>query len=134
MGRKTPNSFNLWKYVEKHWNGRCECTTKHKNNLSYSTNYIVPALIDFFFFLTMIEKRSKHRLIKEIFIFLLSIVLTKNWFVVSNCWEFPKRLLHFPLKIKVKIAKVLRNSFIKQIFLTETTSVSLFWGVIFSNW
>ena len=38
----------------------------------------------------MIEKRSKRRLKKEIFIFVKSIVLTKNWFVVSNFCEFPK--------------------------------------------
>ena len=35
-------------------------------------------------FLAMIEKRSKRRLKKEIFIIVKNIVLTKNWFVVSN--------------------------------------------------
>ena len=35
-------------------------------------------------FLAIIEKRSKPRLKKEIFIFVKSIVLIKNWFVVSN--------------------------------------------------
>ena len=60
---------------------RSECTAKHKNKASYNTDYIVPNLIDF---LAMIEKKSKRRLKKEIFIIVKNIVLTKNWFVVSN--------------------------------------------------
>ena len=60
---------------------RSECTIKQENKASYNTDYIVPHLIDF---LAMIEKRSKRRLEKEIFIFVKNIVLTKNWFVVSN--------------------------------------------------
>ena len=44
------------------------------------------------FFLTMIEKRSKRRWKKGISIFVKSIAVTKNWFVVSNFWEFPKHL------------------------------------------
>ena len=67
---------------------RSECTAKHKNKVSYNTGYIVPYLIDFF--LAKIEKRSKRRLKKEIFIFVKSTVLTKNWVVVSNFSEFPK--------------------------------------------
>ena len=35
-------------------------------------------------FLAMIEKLSKRRLKKEIFKFVKSIVLAKNWFVVSK--------------------------------------------------
>ena len=66
---------------------RSECPAKHENKASYKTDYIVPDLIDF---LPMIEKRSKRRLKKEIFIFVKNIVLTKNWFVVSKFWEFPK--------------------------------------------
>ena len=58
-----------------------ECTIKHENKASYNTDYIIPHLIDF---LAMIEKRSKRKLEKEIFIFVKNIVLTKNWFVVSN--------------------------------------------------
>ena len=58
-----------------------ECTAKHENKASFNTDYIVPDLIDF---LAVIEKRSKHRLKKEIFISVKNIVLTKNWFVVSN--------------------------------------------------
>ena len=61
---------------------RSECTAKYKNKASYNTDYIVPDLTEFF--LVMIEKRSKRRLKNEIFIFVKSIVLTKNWFVVSN--------------------------------------------------
>ena len=38
----------------------------------------------------MIEKRSKRRLKKEIFVIVKNIVLTKHWFVVSNFGEFPK--------------------------------------------
>ena len=60
---------------------RNECTIKHESKASYNTDYIVPDLIDF---LAIIEKRSKRRLEKEIFIFVKNIVLTKNWFVVSN--------------------------------------------------
>ena len=58
-----------------------ECTIKYENKASYNTDYIIPYLIDF---LAMIEKTSKRRLEKEIFIFVKNIVLTKNWFVVSN--------------------------------------------------
>ena len=52
----------------------CKCTTKHENKASYNTDYIFPDLIDFF----------DDRLKKEIFIIVNNIVLTKNWFVVSN--------------------------------------------------
>ena len=38
----------------------------------------------------MVEKRSKHRLKREIFIIVKKIALTKNWFGFSNFWEFPK--------------------------------------------
>ena len=38
----------------------------------------------------MIEKRSKRRLKKQIFIIVKNIVLTKSWFVVSNFLELPK--------------------------------------------
>ena len=60
---------------------RSECTIKHENKASYNTDYIVPDLIDF---LAMIEKRSKRRLEKEIFIFVKNIVLTKNWLLVIS--------------------------------------------------
>ena len=60
---------------------RSERTAKHKNKATYNTDCIVPDLIDFF---SIIEKESKRRLKKEIFIFVKSIVLTKNWFVLSN--------------------------------------------------
>ena len=40
--------------------------------------------------LMMIEKGSNRRLKKEIFIIVKNIILTKNWFVVSNFWGFPK--------------------------------------------
>ena len=52
-----------------------------KTRRATTQDYIVPDLIDFF---AMIEKRPKRRLEKEIFIFAKNIVLTKNWFVVSN--------------------------------------------------
>ena len=67
---------------------RSGCTAKHENKASYSTDYIVPDLVDFF--LAMIEKRSKRTLKKEMFLFVKNIVLTKNWFVVSNFLEFAK--------------------------------------------
>ena len=65
MGRKTPISFNLRKYVEKHCNGPSECTAKHENKASHNTDYIVPDLIDFFGddwkeIKTQIEKRNIH--------------------------------------------------------------------------
>ena len=88
MGRKTLISFNLWKYIEKHYTARNECTAKHKNKASYNTDFIYPDLIVFF---NYDWKAIKRRLKKEIFIFVKkSILLTKNWFVVSNFWEFPK--------------------------------------------
>ena len=48
MGRNTPTSFNLWKYVEKHATARSECTAKHKNKAMYNTDYVVADLIDIF--------------------------------------------------------------------------------------
>ena len=65
---------------------RSECTAKQENKASYNTDYIVPDLIDFFGddwkeIKTQTEKRN---------IIVKNIVLTKNWFVVSNFWEFPK--------------------------------------------
>ena len=38
----------------------------------------------------MIEKQSKRRFKKEILVLVKNIVLTKNWFFVSNFREFPK--------------------------------------------
>ena len=81
MGRKTPISFNLRKYVESIATARSECTAKQENQASYNTDYIFPDLIDS---LAMIEKRLKRRLKKEIFIIVKNIVLIKNWFVVNN--------------------------------------------------
>ena len=66
---------------------RSECTTKHENKASYNTDYIVPDLIDFF---GDDWKEIKTQTEKEIFIIVKNIVLTKNWFVVSNFWELPK--------------------------------------------
>ena len=60
---------------------RSEGTAKHENKASYNTDYTVLNLIDYF---GDIDKRSKHRLKKEIFIIVKNIILTKNWFVVSN--------------------------------------------------
>ena len=59
----------------------------------------------------MIEKRSKRRLEKEIFIIVKNIILTKNWFIFSNFWEFPKDHmekkfsghLYFLLKTTIKL-------------------------------
>ena len=34
--------------------------------------------------LAMIEKRSKSKLKKEIFVVVKNLALTKNWFVISN--------------------------------------------------
>ena len=84
-------------------------------------------------------KRDQNILKKEILIFVKNIVLTKNWFVVSNLCEFPKHdtgkwgsgHVYFLLKTKVKslISELftykVNNSLIKYIFCTETTSVSL---------
>ena len=65
---------------------RSECTGKQENKASYNTCYIVPDLIDFFGddwkeIETQTEKRN---------IIVKNIVLTKNWFVFGNFWEFPK--------------------------------------------
>ena len=47
---------------------RSECTAKHENKASYNTDYIVPDLIEFF--------GNEHRLKKEIFMIVKSIVYT----------------------------------------------------------
>ena len=60
---------------------RSECTVIQENKTSYNTDYIVSDLMDFF---GDTEERSKRRLKKEIFIIVKNIVVTKNWFVVSN--------------------------------------------------
>ena len=69
-----------------------ECTAKHENKANYNADYIGHHTL-FLIWLTslaMIEKSSKGRLKKEIIIILKNIILTKNWFVVSNLWELPK--------------------------------------------
>ena len=84
-----------------------ECSVKHENKPSCNTGYIVSDLI---YFLAMFGKRSKHRLKKEIFIFVKNIVLSKNCFVDSNFLEFPKHhtekycshYFYFLVKTKVK--------------------------------
>ena len=48
MGRKTPISLNLQKYVEKHWNGPHCVRSKTQKQGRYNTDYIAPDLIDFF--------------------------------------------------------------------------------------
>ena len=63
---------------------RSECTAKHENKASYNTDYIVPDLIDFF---GDDWKEIKTQTEKEIFIIVKNIVLTKNWFAVSNFWK-----------------------------------------------
>ena len=41
----------------------------------------------------MIEKRSGHRLKKEVFKSVKNILLTENWFVASIFYEFPKHYM-----------------------------------------
>ena len=60
---------------------RSACTAKQENKASYNTDYIVPDLIDFF---GDDWKEIKTQTEKETFIIVKNIVLTKNWFVVSN--------------------------------------------------
>ena len=74
---------------------RGECTTKHENKASYNTDYIVLDL--------------RHRLKKEIFIFVKNVLLIKNWFIVSDFSEYLLRHiekcsshLYFLFKTKVK--------------------------------
>ena len=64
-----------------------ESTAKYENKASYNTDYIIPDLIDFF---GDDLKEIKTQIEKVNFIIKKSIVLAKNWFVVSNFWEFPK--------------------------------------------
>ena len=59
----------------------------------------------------MIEKRSKRRWKKGIPIFVKSIAVTKNWFLVSNFMNFLSIVrkdnvlaMYFQLKTKVKFA------------------------------
>ena len=44
MGGKTPISFDLQIYVEKHCS--IQCTMKHENKANCNTGYIVPDLIE----------------------------------------------------------------------------------------
>ena len=67
---------------------RSECTATQENKASYSTYYTVPDLIDFFGDDWKEVKTQTEK--KEIFAIVKNTVLTKNWFVVSNFWEFPK--------------------------------------------
>ena len=81
MGRKLQFLLFYEKMLKRIATARIESTAKYENKGSYNTDYNVTNLFDF---LAMIAKRSKRRLNKEIFIFVKNIVLTKNWFVVSN--------------------------------------------------
>ena len=89
--------------------------------------------------LSMIEKRSKRRLKKEIFIIVKNIALTKNWFFVSNFWEFTECLrqvnqAHFLCRncfctfvLRCYILKLIKNPFMqikkKQLIITNFTLV-----------
>ena len=64
-----------------------ECTAKQENKASCNTHYTVPDLIDFF---GDDWKEIKMKTEKRNIIIVKNIVLTKNWFVFSNFWEFPK--------------------------------------------
>ena len=66
---------------------RSECTAKQENKASYNTYYIVPDLVDFF---GDDWKEIKSQAEKSLFIIVKNIALTKNWFILSNFWEFPK--------------------------------------------
>ena len=57
---------------------------QNENKTSYHTYYIFPDLFDFF------GDDSKRKLKTEVFIIIKNVVLTKNWFVFSNFWKFPK--------------------------------------------
>ena len=48
MGRKLRFLFIFENMLKSIATARSECTTKHENNASYNTDYIVPDLIDFF--------------------------------------------------------------------------------------
>ena len=88
MGRKTHSFLLIYENMLKSIATACsECTAKDENKLSYNWDNIVPDLIDSF---CNDKKRTKSRLKKEIFIIVKNIALTKNLFIVSNLWEFPK--------------------------------------------
>ena len=55
-----------------------ERTAKQENKVSYNTDYIDPDLIDFF------ADDYKEIKTQTIIIIVKDIVLTKNWFVVSD--------------------------------------------------
>ena len=86
--------------------------------------------------LAMIEKGSKRRLKKEIFIIVKNIVLTKNLFVVSNSWESPKDHtkkkcsghLYFLLKTKVKFTtfRTLVAGYLRQVNQTHLSYKNYF--------
>ena len=68
---------------------RSECAAKQESKASYNADYISPDLIDFFGddwkeIKTHTEKTNIHNCTVK------NIALTKNWFVVSNIWEFTK--------------------------------------------
>ena len=60
---------------------RSECTAKQENKASYNADYIVPDLIDIF---GDDWKKIKTQTEKKKFKIVKNIVLTKNWFTVSN--------------------------------------------------
>ena len=68
---------------------RSECAAKQESKASYNADYISPDLNDIFGddwkeIKTHAEKINIHNCTVK------NIALTKNWFVVSNIWEFPK--------------------------------------------
>ena len=68
---------------------RSECAAKQESKASYNADYISPDFIDIFGddwkeIKTHTEKINIHNCTVK------NIALTKNWFVVSNIWEFPK--------------------------------------------
>ena len=79
--------FLIYENIFKNIARACsECTRKQKK-VSYNTDWTFPDLIDTF---GDDWKEIKTQTEKKICIIVKTILLTKNLFLVSNFWEFPK--------------------------------------------
>ena len=123
MGRKLWFLLVFENMLKSIATARSECTAKYESKASYNTGYIVPDLIDFFDddwkeIKIKTEKRNIHNC--------TNIVLTKNWFVVSNFLGSSKHHIEkimfwpcvFPTKIQIHyFQNFLVTKYLKQVFL-----------------
>ena len=138
MGRKTPISFNLQKYVEKHCNGTqwVHSKTRKQGKLQHRLHC---SWFDWLFRRWLSKDQNTdwkkkclclwkifHWLKIDLFlVFFMNFIWKNNVLAICIFYWIPKPNSLLP--------ELFSYIILKQIFHTEDTSVSLFWGGMFPN-